>query len=182
MPQRTAERRLVAPTPKTQALMVWVVEMGAPTREAPVMTMAAEVSAASIRLAERHAGPDSAFVVGLLRVHGARLSDLGRHDEAQAALERAWTINQRLGDGRLVSLAIKLITLRLFIGFIEIFGTMMMSGQHCLASQFIIPVLTPRFLASSDLARMIPCLDSVEPHTATAFPRSEGLSIVSTEA
>lgn len=63
----------------------------------------AEVSAASIRLAERHAGPDSAFVVGLLRVHGARLSDLGRHDEAQAALERAWTINQRLGDGRIRS-------------------------------------------------------------------------------
>ncbi len=44
--QRTADKRLVEPTPKMQAVMVCVVEIGAPKSEAPVITRAAEVSAA----------------------------------------------------------------------------------------------------------------------------------------
>ena len=49
-------------------------------------------------------------------------------------------------------------------------------------SQFTIPVLTPYFFASSDLASTIPCRSSVAPQTATAFPLREGSSIISTEA
>ena len=45
-PQRTAESRLVEPTPKMQAVMVWVVLTGAPKSDAPQMTAAAEVSVA----------------------------------------------------------------------------------------------------------------------------------------
>ena len=44
--QRTAERRLVEPTPKMQAEMVCVVLTGAPSTDAPEMTRAADVSAA----------------------------------------------------------------------------------------------------------------------------------------
>ncbi len=46
-PQRTAESRLEAPTPMTAVEMVWVVLMGAPSPEAPLMTRAAAVSARS---------------------------------------------------------------------------------------------------------------------------------------
>ena len=47
IPQRTADNRLVEPTPKIQAVMVWVVLMGAPMTEAQAMTAAADVSAAN---------------------------------------------------------------------------------------------------------------------------------------
>jgi hypothetical protein len=56
------------------------------------------------------------------------------------------------------------------------------SGQARLASQLAIPVLTPAFLAGSDLASTIPWRSSVEPHTATALPRSAGSSMISTDA
>jgi hypothetical protein len=55
-------------------------------------------------------------------------------------------------------------------------------GQHCLASQLTIPVFTPHRFAASDFARTIPCLLSVDPQTATAFPLSHGFCIASTEA
>ena len=45
-PQRTAERRLVAPTPIMAVLIVWVVLKGMPKREASSMVKAAPVSAA----------------------------------------------------------------------------------------------------------------------------------------
>ena len=50
------------------------------------------------------------------------------------------------------------------------------------ACQLTMPVLTPAFLARSDLARTIPCRSSTEPHTAIAFPFREGSNIISTEA
>src|SRR5438270_13275276 len=45
-PQRTAEMRLLAPTPMMQALMQWVVDTGKPKWLAPKIVMAPEVSAA----------------------------------------------------------------------------------------------------------------------------------------
>ena len=46
-PQRTAESRLVAPTPMMAALAQWVVLTGIPSREAPSITAAAENWAAN---------------------------------------------------------------------------------------------------------------------------------------
>ena len=46
-PQRTAERRLLAPTPMMHALMQWVVDTGTPRWLAPRMTNAPLVSAAN---------------------------------------------------------------------------------------------------------------------------------------
>jgi len=62
---------------------------------------AATVAAEGVHLAEENAGPDSAFVVGPLRVLGGRLRDADRFGEARQALERALAINQSLGDGRI---------------------------------------------------------------------------------
>ena len=42
IPQRTAEKRRVEPTPITEALMQWVVLTGIPRCEAASITMAAE--------------------------------------------------------------------------------------------------------------------------------------------
>ncbi len=61
-------------------------------------------------------------------------------------------------------------------------GTTIRSLQSCRASQFTIPVLMPACFAFSDFASTMPCRSSVEPHTATAFPRSVGSNIISTEA
>ncbi len=44
-PQCTAVRRWVAPTPTIAPVMVWVVLTGMPPREAPIMAVAAAVSA-----------------------------------------------------------------------------------------------------------------------------------------
>ena len=44
-PHRTAERRLVAPTPTIAPVMVWVVDTGMPSRDAAKMTSAPPVSA-----------------------------------------------------------------------------------------------------------------------------------------
>ncbi len=46
-PQRTAEKRLVAPTPMIAEPIAWVVETGMPSRAATVITVAAPVSAAN---------------------------------------------------------------------------------------------------------------------------------------
>lgn len=71
-PSRTAESRLVEPTPKMQAVMVWVVLTGAPKSDAPQMTAAAEV-------------------LGGETVHGLQLEDLVAHrlDDLPAAERRA---------------------------------------------------------------------------------------------
>ena len=45
-PQRTAEKRRVAPTPIIEELMQWVVLTGMPRNEAISITVAAEASAA----------------------------------------------------------------------------------------------------------------------------------------
>jgi len=44
-PQRTAVMRFVVPTPTMAPVMVWVVLTGIPAKEAPMMVMAAAVSA-----------------------------------------------------------------------------------------------------------------------------------------
>lgn len=64
----------------------------------------------------------------------------------------------------------------------KLFAVEQVSGHRCFASQFTIPVFTPARFARSDLARTIPWRSSVDPHTATAFPRSRGSSIISTDA
>src|SRR5207248_6084835 len=46
IPQRTADKRLVAPTPRMAEEMTWVVEPGLPKRLATAMMAAAAVSAA----------------------------------------------------------------------------------------------------------------------------------------
>src|SRR5438045_9770123 len=46
IPQRTADKRLVAPTPRIAEEMTWVVETGIPKRLATSMMAAAAVSAA----------------------------------------------------------------------------------------------------------------------------------------
>ena len=45
IPQRTAVRRFVDPTPIMAPVIVWVVLTGMPATEAPIMEMAAAVSA-----------------------------------------------------------------------------------------------------------------------------------------
>src|SRR5256885_454070 len=45
IPQRTADRRLVAPTPTIDPVIVWVVLTGMPNRDAVRITMAPPVSA-----------------------------------------------------------------------------------------------------------------------------------------
>jgi hypothetical protein len=61
-------------------------------------------------------------------------------------------------------------------------GNVMRSRHFCFACQIASPVVTPNFFAIAFFVRIIPCLCSVSPATATGLSRRSGLYKSSTEA